>query len=86
MSLLLTISAMRAWASVTVCLRLGHCGFELQRVKLAPYSSPERGIDRLMLLDAAHPVEAAADDPGGIMVAVAGEVADRRPRRRGWPP
>src|SRR5690348_6935367 len=79
-SLRFTISPMRELGSplgsVTVRLRFGHRRFELQCVKLSPYSPPERRIDRLVLLDAAHPGEAAADDARGIMVAVAGEVAD----------
>src|SRR4051794_34232067 len=76
-SFLLTRSAMRSVESLTGRLRFRHCGFELQCVKLSPYSSPKRGIDRLMLLDAAQPVEAAAFDARCIMVAVAGKIADR---------
>src|SRR3954471_4077007 len=72
----LTMSPMRLWASVTFNLHIRHCGFELQCVKLSPYAPPERGIDCLMLLDAAHSGEAAAYHARGIMVPVAGEVAD----------
>src|SRR5438309_3039265 len=71
-----TISAMRDWESLTVGLRLRHCGFELQCVKLSPYTPRKRGINGLMLLDAAHSLEAAASDTRGIMVTVAGEIAD----------
>src|SRR5207253_4549053 len=46
-------------------------------VKLSPHSSPKRRIDGLVLLNAAQSREAAADNAGGIMVAIAGEVADR---------
>src|SRR5206468_2015532 len=77
MSFDFTMSAMRACGSLTGCLRIRHCGFELQCVKLSPYSSPERGIDRLMLPDAAQPREAPAHHACGIMVAVAGKIADR---------
>src|SRR2546423_4842395 len=73
----LTISTMRVWASLTGCLRIRHCGLELQCVKLSPYSPPERGIDRLVLLDPAHSGKAPAHHARRIMVAVAGEVADR---------
>src|SRR5438067_2941267 len=76
MSFDFTMSAMRACGSLTGCLRIRHCGFELQCVKLSPYSPPERGIDRLMLFDAAQPGETAAHDASGIMVAVAGQIAD----------
>src|SRR5215213_11431040 len=76
-SFLPTISAMRVWASLTGCLRSRHCGFELQCVKLTPYTPPKRGIDGLVLLDAAQPFEAAAHHAGRIMVPVAGEIADR---------
>src|SRR4051794_6424003 len=80
-SLLFTMSPMREpaslWGSFTVRLRFGHRRFELQCVKLSPYSPPERRIDSLVLPDSAHPREAAADDARGIMVAVAREVADR---------
>ena len=41
-------------ASVTGLLRIRHCGFQLQCVKFAPDTSPERRIDRLVLFDAAH--------------------------------
>src|SRR5690348_4135201 len=77
MSLPFTMSAMRELASLTGILRLGHCRLELQCVKLSPNSPPKCGIDRLVLLDAAHPGEAAADHLRRIMVTVAGEVADR---------
>jgi hypothetical protein len=45
-------------------------------VKLSPNSPPERRIDSLMLLDAAHSFKAAAHDARSIMVAVAREIAD----------
>src|SRR5690348_18188874 len=70
-SLLFTISAMRELTSLTGHLRW-HCRFELQCVKLSPNSPPKRGIDRLVLPDAAEAGEAAADDACGIMIAVAG--------------
>src|SRR3954469_3225941 len=73
----LTRSAMRAVGSLTGCLRVRHRGFELQCVKLTSDAPPKRGIDGLMLLDPAQSGEAAADDARRIMVAVAGEVADR---------
>src|SRR3954447_6953517 len=76
MSFCLTMSSMRLVALVTDSLRVRHCGFELQCVKLTPNAPPERGIDGLMLLDAAEPGEALADHARGIMVAVAGEIAD----------
>src|SRR5438067_8376957 len=76
MSLLFTSSSIRVVASLTGRLRFRHCGFELQCVKLSPYSPPKRGIDRLMLFDAAQPGETAAHDASGIMVAVAGQIAD----------
>ena len=47
------------WASLTDSLRVRHCGFELQCVKLTPDAPPKRRIDGLMLLDAAHSREAA---------------------------
>src|SRR4051812_47194657 len=75
-SLPFTMSPMRVWASLTGRLRIRHCGFELQCVKLTPYSPPQCGIDRLVLLDPAQPGEAAAYHAGGIMVTVAGEVAN----------
>ena len=59
MSLLLTMLVDSGLASLTVRLRLRHRGFELQCVKLTPYSSPERRIDRLVLPDPAHPREAS---------------------------
>src|SRR4051794_19761419 len=71
MSFDFTMSPMRLVASLTDGLRsfaLGHCRFELQCVKLSPYSSPEGGIDRLMLLDPAEADEALALDPCRIMV------------------
>src|SRR3954467_4557804 len=71
-----TMSAMRFWASLTGLLRIRHCGFELQCVKLSPYSPPKRGIDRLVLLYPAQPAKAAAHHARGIVVAVAGEVAN----------
>src|SRR5262249_18823302 len=71
----LTMSAIRLWASLTDYL-LRHRGFELQCVKLTPYSTPERGIDRLMLPDPVHSREAPAHHPRRIMIAVAGEVAN----------
>src|SRR3954463_5313626 len=77
MSFALTRSSMRAWASLTDRLRVRHRGFELQCVKLSPNSPPERGIDGLVLPDPAEPGKAWADDAGRIMIAVAGEVADR---------
>ena len=58
-------------------LHCRHCGFELQCVKLTPYSPAKRGIDRLVLPDAAQAFEASADDARRIMVAVAGKIADR---------
>src|SRR5438067_9915503 len=76
MSLLFTSSSIRVVASLTGRLRFRHCGFELQCVKLFPYSPPERGINRLVLPDSGHAGEAAAHHPRRIMVAVAGEVAD----------
>ena len=45
-------------------------------MKFAPDTSPERRIDRLVLLDAAHAREAAADHARGIMVAVSGEIVN----------
>src|SRR3954454_23949802 len=75
-SLCLTMSSMRLVALVTDSLRVRHCGFELQCVKLTPNARPERGIDGLMLLDAAEAGEALADDARSVMVAVAGEIAD----------
>src|ERR1700754_4771001 len=68
MSFELTMSAMRDWASLTDGLRW-HRGFELQCVKLSPYSTPECGIDRLMLFDAAQSGETRAHDTRSIMVA-----------------
>src|SRR5437868_13545108 len=76
MSFCLTMSSMRLVALVTDSLRVRHCGFELQCVKLTPNAPPERGIDGLMLLDAAEPGEALADDARGVMVAIPREVAD----------
>src|SRR6185295_8400258 len=76
MSFCFTMSSMRLVASVTDSLRVRHCGFELQCVKLTPNTPAERGIDGLMLPDAAQPGEAVADDARGIMVAVPGKVAD----------
>src|SRR5206468_10369344 len=76
MSLLFTSSSMRDLASLTICLRVRHCGLELQCVKLSPYSPPKRGIDGLMLLDAAQPGKTAAHDTRCIMVAVAGKIAN----------
>src|SRR5690348_18440704 len=76
MSLPFTISAMRELASLTGHLRW-HRRFELQCVKLSPNSPTERGIHSLVLPDAAHSREAAADHARRIMVAVAGEIADR---------
>src|SRR5207248_4444055 len=75
-SLLFTSSSIRVLASLTGRLRVRHCGFELQCVKLSPYSPPKRGIDCLVLPDPAHPGEAAAHNARGIMVAVAGKIAD----------
>src|ERR1041385_3132792 len=75
-SLLFTSSSIREVASLTGYLRW-HRRFELQCVKLSPYASPKRRIDGLMLLDPAHSFEASADHPGGIMVAIAGKIADR---------
>src|SRR4030095_8031290 len=51
-------------------------GLQLQGVQIAPHFSPECGIDRLVLAHPAHAGEALADNPCGIVVAVAGEVAD----------
>src|SRR5690348_14519249 len=76
MSFFLTMSSILLRASVTGHLRR-HRGFELQCVKLFPYSPPERRIDRLVLADPAHSFKASADDARRIMVAVAGKVADR---------
>src|SRR3954453_7540814 len=80
-SLLFTMSAMRARdsgvdASLTGRLRVRHCGFELQCVKLSPYSAAEGGIDRLMLSNSAQSGETAAHDARCIMVAVTGKIAD----------
>src|SRR6478735_10282161 len=81
MSLLFTSSAIRLWAafwaSLTGRLRIRHCRFELQCVKLTPHAPPKRRIDRLVLANAAHSFKAAADHASRIMVAVAGKVADR---------
>src|SRR3954452_9655280 len=76
MSLLFTSSSMRDLASPTGCLRVRHCGFELQCVKLSPSSPPESGIGGLMLLDAAPAGETAAPDAGCIMVPGARKIAD----------
>src|SRR6478672_2036413 len=79
-SFLLTISAIRVlasvWVSLIVSLRLRRCGFKLQRMKFTPDPPPERRIDRLVLANAAHSLEASGDDPRGIMVAVPGKIAD----------
>src|SRR6185437_4513133 len=76
MSLFFTISSIREVASLTGHLRW-HRRFELQCVKLSPYASPKRRIDRLVLPDPAHSFKAAADHARGIMIAVAGKIADR---------
>src|SRR4051794_23498714 len=75
-SSVLTRSAMRLWASLTVYLRW-HCCLELQCVKLSPYTAPKRRIDSLMLPDPAHSREAPADHARRIMIAVASEITDR---------
>jgi len=49
-----------------------HRGFELQCVKLSPYSPPERRIDSLVLLDAVQSFKGAADHSHRIMISVAG--------------
>ena len=45
-------------------------------MKLTPYTSPKRGIDRLVLLDAIEPGKAAAHHSRGIVVTIAGKIAD----------
>ena len=46
-------------------------------MQFAAHVAPQRLVDHLMLLDARLAAEALRDDLGGIMVAVARQIADR---------
>src|ERR1700733_15148403 len=57
---------------------LRDAGLQCQRMQLAAHFSLERVIDDLVLLDARFAAEGFGDDGRGIVIAVAGEIADRR--------
>src|SRR5262245_7593989 len=54
-----------------------HAGLQRERVQDAAHLALQRGVDQLMLLHARLAAKARRDDGRGVMVAVAGEVADR---------
>src|SRR3712207_5660201 len=45
-------------------------------MKLTPHAPPKRAVHQLVLADPRHPRERLAYHPRGVMVAVAGKVAD----------
>jgi hypothetical protein len=55
-------------------------------VEHAAHLALQGGIDHLVLLHAALALESLGDDGGGIVIAIAGEVADLDAKRRGAPP
>src|SRR6516165_3575591 len=63
--------------AVGEALALRCAGLQRQRVQLAAHLALERLVDDLVLLDAGFAAERFGDHGCGIMVAVAGEVADR---------
>src|SRR3972149_4517464 len=57
-------------------------GLQSERVQRAAHGTLQRSIDQLMLLHTRLAAEALGHDRGGIMIAVAGEVADGHLRIR----
>src|SRR5580704_7535067 len=62
-----------------VAARLGfrRTGLQRQRVELAAHFAFQRLVDDLVLLDSGFAAKRYGDHRRGIMVAVAGEIADR---------
>src|SRR5262245_39835626 len=62
--------------------RIGNAGLQRQRVQRAAHLSAQRVIDHLMLLHPRFAAERGGDHGRRIVIAIAGEVADRHLRVR----
>src|SRR5215470_9698665 len=54
-----------------------HAGLQRERVQNAAHLAFQGGVDQLVLLHARFSAKAFRDDRRGVVVAVAGEIADR---------
>src|SRR5512139_1736883 len=74
-SLLFTSASMRSFASL-IGFSCRRCGFKLQRMKFAAHPATQGLVDKLVLPDAIQARELLRNHPGGVMIAIASEIAN----------
>src|ERR1700688_2642538 len=65
------------WPLAAACSGVRRAGLQRQRVQLADHLGLERLVDDLVLLDSGFAAKRFGYHSRGIMIAVAGEIADR---------